>query len=192
MSDPASFIDGLDPKVIHTLTAHSPPRSNLLWVHNVLKRNKVKDAIEVGTAKGHSGLFIGSGISGRLFTVDIRPENLTYATKIHRQFGLSNVRYVMGDSLSVLPLLCEKMDEGLHFVYLDGRHTYRYVMKEYYIVRRFINPDKGMILFDDANLVYAKDPEPEGMPKAMREIGAEIHPQYPRLGYIRFGDFVLE
>lgn len=179
------FLDELDEKHSKRLCGHSPPYFVLEVLHDACVANNVDMAIEVGTYLGYSGLFIASAVN-HLHTIDIKLDNLREAAKFHKAAGLTNISYCCGDSLQFLPKLMEELSGKFQFAYIDSKHFYDHVLAEYKILSAHI-ASPGCICFDDADMLAPGDPI--GMPAAMKEIGATVHPVNKRLAYKTFGDF---
>ncbi len=82
------------------------PRASAMFVHAVVRSVKAKQAVEIGTSYGYSGLWIASAlsdVSGRLVTIDKEPYKSDHARKNFADAGLiSCITLKTGVALEVL------------------------------------------------------------------------------------------
>jgi len=106
-----------------------------------------KNALEIGTSIGVSGLWISLGLlktGGRLTTIELLPEHARKARENFRKVGVENIITVLeGCALGIIPLLKEKFD----FVFSDA---YKKQNLDYFNL--FINlvTDGGIIVAHDS------------------------------------------
>jgi predicted O-methyltransferase YrrM len=82
--------------------------------------SRAKNALEIGSAQGYSGIWIGLGLrqtGGRLTTIEYDPGRAKQAAENIRKAGLADiVRVVPGDAFKEIPKLSGTFD----FVFLDA------------------------------------------------------------------------
>lgn len=184
------YLNQLNTNDYKIISRRSSPEDLLVYFNLLCRVNEVKNAIEIGTFNGMSALFIASAIEGTLYTIDI--SNQKIAKRHSKDSGITNIEFLKGDSLKVLPELVRKLKFDYSFVYIDGKHTYRYSKKEFDITSEFINRDKGLILLDDASSILDGDHKVGGVPRTVEEVGAVIDDKISASGafaYKIFGDF---
>lgn len=93
------------------------------------------------------------------------------ARSVVSDFGLTNVEFIVGDSLKVLPNLLPKIT-NLQAAYIDGNHSYKYSMGEFRMIEAAIKGN-GLIFFDDANKLHPDGYEDGGVPKTVTETGGD-------------------
>lgn len=80
-----------------------------------------KNALEIGTANGISGLWIFLGLlktGGKLTTIEIDPKSVLAAKETWKMFGIDSnkINVIEGNVFEVIPILKEKFD----FIFLDA------------------------------------------------------------------------
>ena len=89
-------------------------------LHDIVLQNKYKNALEIGTSNGYSGLWIAWALSktgGKLITIEIDPERHREALAYFREAGLE--KYIdarLGDAHELVPALSGPFD----FVFCDA------------------------------------------------------------------------
>ncbi len=86
----------------------------------IVATGRVQHALEIGSASGYSGIWIGLGLrqtGGRLTTIEYDPVRARQAADNVRKAGLSDiVRVVHGDAFKEIP----KLGGSFDFVFLDA------------------------------------------------------------------------
>ena len=89
------------------------------FLYNLARSSQSKNVLEIGTAIGYSGIWLGRAVAplkGSVTTIDKDPERVKTAERNIAEAKLKNVIKVLeGDALEVLPTLKGKYD----FVFLD-------------------------------------------------------------------------
>lgn len=84
---------------------------------DLVKENKPKKILEIGTAIGYSGSLMLLNSSATLITLEINEESALIARENFKKLGLENrVEVVVGDAKESIAKLTEKFD----FIFLDG------------------------------------------------------------------------
>ncbi|HEY8508471.1 MAG TPA: class I SAM-dependent methyltransferase [Steroidobacteraceae bacterium] len=89
-------------------------------LHDLIVKNGYRNAVEIGTSTGHSGIWMAWALSktgGRLITIEIDPERYRTALANFREAGLE--KYVdarLGDAHEIVPGLAPPID----FVFSDA------------------------------------------------------------------------
>jgi len=98
----------------------SVPEADGQALHDIVLQNKYKNALEIGTSNGYSGLWIAWALSktgGKLITIEIDPDRHREALAYFREAGLD--KYVdarLGDAHELVPALSGPFD----FVFCDA------------------------------------------------------------------------
>ena len=117
-------------------------------IGNILKTNKPKLILEIGTAVGYSAIcftkYLAEG--GRIDTIERDEERIKEAKINIKEMGLEEkIRIYEGDAVEILPTLNEKYD----MVFIDAaKGKYPFFLKE---ALRMLNKD-GIIFAD--NILY--------------------------------------
>lgn len=153
------------------IAKRSSPIEDLCALHMYASSNRVEDAVEVGTFKGLSAVFIAAAISGRLNTVNINPKEVSIAKDTAKKFGIENINFFTGDSIEQLPVMIENIS-NLSFAYIDGYHSYEYCMAEYKLISPRMDSRRSAIFIDDATKNHPDGAKDGGVPKMVDEINA--------------------
>ncbi len=96
------------------------PREDGKFLNMLVKMNGAKRALELGTANGYSGIWIGLGLEatgGRLTTVEINPEKAREARANFEKAGLgARITVVEGDGHKV----ARELEGPFDFIFLDA------------------------------------------------------------------------
>lgn len=95
---------------------------------NLLKEKQIKNALEVGTLIGYSGIVIASSLpeDGKLVTIEINEKNASIAEKYFEKSGLKNkIDLIIGDARDVIPRLKTTFD--FMFIDADKRQYFQYL-----------------------------------------------------------------
>jgi len=99
---------------------HNVPREHGQFLRMLVEMSGAKNALEVGTSNGYSGIWIGLGLEktgGKLTTIEIVPEIAAKARENFKKAGMDDIiTCITGDALKVIPTLDEEFD----FVFLDA------------------------------------------------------------------------
>lgn len=113
------------------------------------------------------------------------------AQKTVSDFGLTNVKFIVGDSLEALPELVQNIP-NLEAAYIDGYHSYRYSMGEYQIIEPLVGNKKSAIFIDDAHKPHPDGEQDGGILRTVDEPGSKRIPILGnRIAVKTFGDFAL-
>lgn len=85
----------------------------------MVRINKSKNILEIGTAIGYSGILMGretEKFNGKLTTIEIDEERFKEANVNFTKAGLKNVRTILGDAEEEI----KKLDEEFDFVFIDA------------------------------------------------------------------------
>jgi len=117
-------------------------------IGKVLKENKPKRILEIGTAVGYSAICFSELLAdgGKIDTIERDKERIKEAKKNIKDMNLEKVIHIFeGDAVEILPTLNEKYD----MVFIDAaKGKYPFFLKE---ALRMLN--KGGIIFAD-NILY--------------------------------------
>ncbi len=101
------------------------------FLYNLAKSSQSKKILEIGTAIGYSGIWLGRAVSqrkGSVTTIEMDPARADEAEKNIKEAKLEHViKVVRGDALKVLPTLKDQYD----FIFLDSdKEIYTTAFKE--------------------------------------------------------------
>ncbi|MBM3791285.1 MAG: methyltransferase [Acidobacteria bacterium] len=96
------------------------PEADGQEMHHIIVERKYKNAVEIGTSTGHSGIWIAWALSktgGRLITIDIDPERHREAVANFKAAGVAPyIDLRLGDAHEIVPALQRPID----FVFSDA------------------------------------------------------------------------
>jgi caffeoyl-CoA O-methyltransferase len=116
-----------DARILRVIEGHrqswegmNVPEADGQALYDIVIQNKYKQALEIGTSNGYSGLWIAWALSktgGKLITIEIDPDRHKEAVAYFREAGLD--KYVdarLGDAHELVPALAGPFD----FVFCDA------------------------------------------------------------------------
>jgi predicted O-methyltransferase YrrM len=133
-----------------------------LFIQKIIRENRPQLSLEVGCAYGVSSLFICQALKevGAQRHVIIDPYQLgrdhTGPDEGYEGIGLANIERAGFSSLVTfypdlsyrrLPLL-EQEEYRLDFAFIDGMHTFDYVLVDFFYIDKMLNIG-GVVIFDD-------------------------------------------
>ena len=174
------------------LTRRSSPIDDLCYYHLLCRFNRVTNVIEIGTFNGLSAIFLATACKGTVFTININKNEILAAKTLARKARVSNIEFLEGDSLDILPELSRRLSDTCSFVYIDGFHDYKYSFNEYQIATAHINKQRGLVIIDDADYIHEDGKHDGGVPRMVEEVKAIPHESFNRrFAYKVFGDFEI-
>lgn len=118
-----------------------------IFIGQLIKMSKYRTALEIGVFKGESSIKIIEALpnGGQYVGIDIGDYRNAEAEKAMQQGGKS-IEFIINDSLSELPKLPKA-----HFdlIFVDGNHTWDYILKEFKIVENLVARG-GVIVYHDS------------------------------------------
>ena len=116
------------------------------------KSKNKKNILEIGTYMGHSILIIlMANPSAKITCIDINDKySLPAITYLKSQFPSSQIKFLLGDSISVLKKLNEKFD----LFHIDGAHKNKIVTKEFYHCMNLTKSNDVDFIFDDKENIH--------------------------------------
>ena len=92
-----------------------------VFMYLLCKMSQAKNALEIGTLTGYSGIYITRGLDGgKLTTVDVNPVNSDLAGVFFEKAGLGDkVERIVGDALEVMEGLV-KEGRKYDFIFIDA------------------------------------------------------------------------
>jgi hypothetical protein len=106
-----------------------------------------KNILEIGTYMGHSILIILlANPKANITCIDIN-DRYSYPSinYLKKAFPDSNIKFIKGNSLDILPSLSEKFD----LFHVDGSHLNHVIVKEFNLCRKISKSNNIKIIFDD-------------------------------------------
>lgn len=92
-----------------------------VFMYLLCRMSRAKNALEIGTLTGYSGIYIARGLEGgKLTTVDVNQKNSDLAGVFFEKAGLSDkVERIVGDALQVME---DMVNEGrkFDFIFIDA------------------------------------------------------------------------
>ena len=90
------------------------------YLHDLILKHEVRNALEVGTSNGYSGIWMGLALretGGKLTTLEIHRGRARLAQENFRRTGLdSRITLILGDAIETLSRLRDAFD----FVFIDA------------------------------------------------------------------------
>jgi len=124
-----------------------------MFQKQVLLYEKVKNinsVCEIGTYMGHSLLImLISNPRLRITSIDIDDTFSLPAIKLLEKKFNTNINFIKGSSLDVLPNLQEKFD----LFHIDGTHKLDFVTKEFEMCKNLTSSDEINVIFDDYDTI---------------------------------------
>lgn len=114
----------------------------------LVKNNKSKKILEIGTGGGYSSILLGNEImpyNGTLESIEKSPEIYELAKKNLKYMQIQNVKLICGDALQILP----HMKSSYDFIFMDAAKGQ--YLKLYPDVYRLLSP-RGILVAD--NVLY--------------------------------------
>ena len=168
---------GYNKKSIPDYTKGSIRTCEAQTLYSIIRENKYKNIIDIGTGPGFSCLYLAQAlkderIDGKVTTFDITPK--PEAEELIKQFELNDyVDFVLGDSKEQIPL--KMKTQTFDFVLIDGEHSYEQTKADLECVIQQLKPG-GCIAFHD---VYSRPKNSPGSRNVVDEID-------PKLGNVVF------
>lgn len=127
----------------------------------LLKIKPCKNALEIGTAIGYSGIYIAREISGILTTLEIDPDRYQQAEENFKRATLNNVKQVLGDATEEI----SKIQETFDFIFIDAsKGQYQKFFEDAYPK---LNPG-GIVLID--NILFRSYVSQKEVPKRFKTL----------------------
>ena len=119
------------------------PKQKILYE----KAKQVKSVLEIGTYMGHSCLImLIANPNLNITCIDIEDKYPRTATDyLKKEFPNSNIEFIKGNSLNILPNISKKYD----LFHIDGAHRNHIITKEFNFCRNLAVNNNFQIIFDD-------------------------------------------
>lgn len=115
------------------------------YLEFMIKTNKVKNVLEVGTAIGYSGILMARLIEkngGVLTTIEIDEERFNQAKENFAKANLTNVKMILGDATEEI----EKLNDNYDFIFIDAsKGQYKKFFEDSY---KMLN-ENGIVFIDN-------------------------------------------
>jgi predicted O-methyltransferase YrrM len=117
------------------------------FIGSLIKMSKYRTALEIGVFKGETSIQIIDALpnAGQYVGIDIGDYRSAEAEKAMEQGGKS-IDFILGDSLSELTKLPKA---HFDFIFVDGNHTWNYILQEFKIVENLVARG-GVIVYHDS------------------------------------------
>jgi len=130
-------------------------KSEYASLAKIVKKNKPKNILEIGTARGGS-LFLWSrflGSTERIVCIDLgyHIDRFEARTRLFKQFSDVSMNFIIGDSHKKRTL--EEVeaafgDQPVDFLFIDGDHSYEGVKSDFQTYKKLVK-DGGLVAFHD-------------------------------------------
>ncbi len=116
------------------------------WLLKIIKEEKPKEILELGTANGYSGIILGSE-GAELLTVELAEKSAEEAKENFEKFKI-NAKIILGDAVEVVKKLNKKFD----LIFID------FAKKDYIdVLEDCIRLTNKTIIADNVNVEDCKD-----------------------------------
>lgn len=116
------------------------------WLLSIIKKEKPKEILELGTANGYSGIILGSE-GARLLTIELAEKSAEEAKENFKKFKI-NAKVIVGDAVEVVRRLNRKFD----LIFID------FAKKNYIdVLEDCIRLTNKTIIADNINVEACKD-----------------------------------
>jgi len=136
-------------KLIHPGNHSAINRRDAEVLYSFLKKNKLKNTLEIGLCWGFSAAHIISATKSKHIAIDPRPRTGEHpGVENLKRLGLNEfLQFERDFSYNVLPRL---LKEGLKidFAFIDGNHLFDYVFLDFFYIDLLLN-EGGYVLFHD-------------------------------------------
>src|SRR3989344_6307004 len=123
------------------------PREAGEYLNLLIKINKPRTILEVGTSNGYSTMWLAEPFpETEVITIEIKKDKVKMAGKNFDSSGLHNIKIIHGDALQELP----KINSYFDFVFLDA------IKKDYLAYLNMIKLNKGAIIVADNILTHSE------------------------------------
>jgi len=121
------------------------PREAGEYLNLLVKINKPKKILEVGTSNGYSTIWLAhDNPQTKITTIEIKEDKVRMAKKNIRKASLTNVEIIHGDAMQELP----KLKESFDLIFLDA------IKKDYLNYLKLLKLNKGTIVIADNILTH--------------------------------------
>ena len=116
------------------------------WLLGIIKKERPKEILELGTANGYSGCILGSE-GGKLLTIELAEKSAEEAKENFKKFKI-NAEIILGDAVEVVKKLNKKFD----LIFID------FAKKNYIdVLEDCIRLTNKTIIADNINVDDCKD-----------------------------------
>src|SRR5574344_795018 len=125
-------------------------RASANFLSMIIKMSKSKNAVEVGTSNGYSGIWLGQALKvtgGQLTTIEYYEKRIVLAQENFKKCGIEDVITVkQGSALDVLKELVEDNKFKCDFLFIDANK--REYIEDYRVIDKVL-PVGGIIAADN-------------------------------------------
>lgn len=154
----------------------------------MVKMNKSKNILEIGTAIGYSGTIMAKAVEkydGHLTTIEIDKERFDQAKENFAKAGVENVTLILGDGLEEI----KKLQDEFDFVFIDAAKG-KY--KEFFEDSYKLLAEDGIIFIDNImfrGYLYKEYPKRfKTIVRKLNEFIDYLYENYPGFTLLPFGD----
>lgn len=136
-----------------------------LLLARIIAEYQPETIIEVGTSLGISTFYLSQATNKTIDTIEGCPKTAAQAQENLSKFGVSNVRYHIGNFDDILPSIVAQASSPI-VAFIDGNHTYDATLRYFEMLAQKFDNELLIIIFDDVH--WSK-----GMSDAWRTIVAD-------------------
>jgi len=136
----------------------------------VLLNNNVKSCLQIGLGHFGSTHFMLSLICNKVVTIDHDIKHIAQYTQREILYNTNKEFFICGDSTCITTIDAAKFHEPYDCIFVDGNHTYKYVMSDFTNYYPMLKTD-GIFAFHDV-LLYG---DRYDVPIVLKEINKNLH-----------------
>lgn len=119
-------------------------------LYKMVKENRPKVVLELGTCCGFSSIYMSKASSDtKIYTIEGAKEVANIAKNNIQKAGCKNITQIVGRFQDVLKPLLDELGE-VNFAFIDGHHDKIATLEYYNMIKPYLSKE-SIIIFDDIN-----------------------------------------